>query len=59
MADISDAEIKLRCVEAAAKQPTVHVDGFAAGVLSNATLWFDWIKSSQKTGTLGLPDKKK
>lgn len=59
MADLTpDQEIKLRCVEAAAKHPTVHANGFAAGVLENATLWFDWIKSNQKAGTLGLPGKK-
>lgn len=59
MADLTpDQEIKLRCIEAAAKHPTVHANGFAAGVLENATLWFDWIKSNQKAGTLGLPGKK-
>lgn len=55
---MDDTEIKLRCIEAAAKHPTVHANGFAAGVLENATLWFNWIKLNQKAGTLGLPGKK-
>lgn len=58
MADLSDAEIKLRCIEAAARSPQVHPDGHAVGVKETANHWFDWIKSNQKAGTLGLPGKK-
>lgn len=59
MADLTDAEIKLRCLEAAARMPQPHADGFAVGVKETASGWFDWIKSNQKAGTLGLPAKPK
>jgi hypothetical protein len=55
---VDDAEIRLRCIEAAAKTPAVHPNGYAAGVQEAASIWFNWIKSNQKAGTLGLPGKK-
>ena len=41
-------EIKLRLVEAAAKNPTPHPDGFAAGVLATTKLWFEYVNSTEK-----------
>lgn len=58
---MDEREIKLRCVEAAAKTPTVHLKGQAEGVRDIASTWFDWIISSPKGEggkTLGLPGKK-
>jgi hypothetical protein len=57
---MDDKEIKLRCIEAAAKTPTVHVKGHAAGVQEIASAWFDWIIPSPKGGDtkpLSLPSK--
>jgi hypothetical protein len=51
-------EIRLRCIEAAAKSPIVHKDGPAAGVLATAQEWSTWVTTGQqKQGTLGLPKK--
>ena len=36
-------ELKTRCIEAAAKAVYSHTDGYAAGALEAATLWFNWI----------------
>ena len=58
---MDDKEIKLRCIEAAAKTPTVHLKGQAEGVAEIASAWFNWIISSPKGEagkTLGLPGKK-
>jgi hypothetical protein len=41
-------EIKLRLVEAAAKNPTPHPDGFAAGVLETTRLWFEYVNSEER-----------
>lgn len=52
------AEIRLRLIEAAARNPVPHTDGFAAGVLEAAAKWEEFVtgKISGK-GTLGLPKK--
>lgn len=59
---MDDREIRLRCIEAAAKSPIVHQDGPAVGVREVASVWFDWIISKSqgeaKSGTLRLPEKK-
>lgn len=36
-------EIRLRCIEAAARQPFPHKDGPVAAVQHAASIWFDWI----------------
>lgn len=55
------SEIRLRLIEAAAKNPIPHKDGFASGVLEQAQKWEQWVNfstaGSAKTGTLGLPKK--
>jgi hypothetical protein len=57
---IDEREIRLRCIEAAAKNPTPHKDGFAAGVLESAAAWNAWVISDEKArATLGLPGKSK
>jgi len=58
---MDEREIKLRCIEAAAKTPTVHLKGQAEGVVEIASAWFNWIISSPKgevAKPLGLPPKK-
>lgn len=54
---MDEREIRLRCIEAAAKNPPSHQGGYAAGVREAASAWFDWIISNAKSGTLGLPKK--
>jgi hypothetical protein len=40
---MDQAEVKLRCIEAAAKNPTPNPKGFAVGVLEAAGLWAEWV----------------
>ena len=51
---MDEREIRLRCIEAAAKNPTPHTDGFAAGVLEAAKVWAEWILPvpAEKPGSL-------
>ena len=56
-------EVRLRCIEAAARNPTPHADGFAAGVLETARQWAGWVSTGGSTPpdtreVLGLPKKK-
>lgn len=46
-------EIRLRLIEAAAKNPTPHKDGFVAGVLEAAAKWEQFVKGN----TLTAPKK--
>jgi hypothetical protein len=57
MSEPTEREIRLRCIEAAAKSPIVHKDGPAAGVLAVAEAWSAWVLGGQKPSTLGLPKK--
>jgi hypothetical protein len=43
MADLSEVEIRLRLIEAAARAPIVHQDGPVAGVLATAKAWGEWV----------------
>lgn len=59
---MDQAEIRLRLVEAAAKNPIPHRDGFSMGVLEQAKLWETWVlektgASGPAKGTLTLPRK--
>jgi hypothetical protein len=59
---MEDREIRLRLIEAAARNPLPHPQGFAAGVLETATKWEEYVlkisgPSAQKDGTLKLPKK--
>lgn len=45
---LTEQEVRLRCIEAAARFPQVHPDGPARGVLEAASLWFHWIISKEK-----------
>ncbi len=58
---MDEREIRLRCIEAAAKTLTTHPDGYAVGVKATASAWFDWIilksEGAAKLGTLKLPTK--
>lgn len=52
-------EVRLRLIEAAAKNPTPHAEGYAAGVLETVARWEKWVfeNSGVSKGTLGLPKK--
>lgn len=52
---MDQAEIRLRLVEAAARNPVPHKDGFAAAVLEAAQRWEQYVTGAK--GTLGLPKK--
>lgn len=55
-----DTEVRLRCLEAAARNPFPHPDGFAAGVLAAARAWAEWVNPPggiNPPGKLGLPKK--
>lgn len=57
---MDEREIRLRLIEAAARNPVPHADGFAAGVLASARLWEEYVLpkiSGAKPSTLGLPKK--
>lgn len=41
-------EIRLRLVEAAAKNPLPHAQGFAAGVLETARTWEAYVQGAEK-----------
>ena len=48
-------EARLRCLEAAAKNPTPHPQGYTAGVLEAAQKFEAWVCSSRPAGKVGLP----
>ena len=49
-------EVRLRCIEAAARNPDPrHPGGFAAGVLAAAQVWESWIINDVGKNTLTLP----
>lgn len=52
---MDEREIRLRLIEAAARNPLPHAQGLAAGVLETAKVWEAYVLG--KTGTLGLPKK--
>jgi hypothetical protein len=61
-------EIKLRLIEAAAKNPQPHAEGYGKGVVAAAQQWYEWVTSPHTAAnnkpaeadrkTLGLPPKK-
>lgn len=59
-------EIRLRCVEAAAKAPMTHAEGYAKGVTETAAEWAAFILQGAESGAaqdkcrevLGLPKKR-
>jgi hypothetical protein len=54
---MDEREIRLRCIEAAAKNPTPHPEGYASGVLQSAQKWAGWVLENQaahKPGTITL-----
>jgi len=56
-------EIRLRLIEAAARAPMAHPDGFSAGVVATAEQWLRFVApldgpaAKDPRGTLGLPKK--
>ena len=65
MADLTDREVRLRLIEAAARNPDPrHEGGFAASVRETAAAWESFVNFStteapapDKRGTLSLPKK--
>jgi len=63
---MDEREIRLRCIEAAAKSPIVHNNGPAAGVVEVAGQWAAFVLQDAKADAaqdkgreiLGLPKKK-
>ena len=59
---MDELEIRLRCIEAAARSPIVHSAGPAVGVREVAAAWFEWIarppQVSNAKAPLRLPEKK-
>lgn len=53
-------EVRMRCLEAAAKVPAVHVHGQKEGIQEMAETWANWVLASTPAtpGTLHLPKKK-
>lgn len=62
---MDEREIRLRLIEAAARNPLPHAQGFAAGVIETAAIWEQFVRGPQKisggnesaAGTLRLPKK--
>lgn len=58
-----DTEVRLRCLEAAARNPFPHSGGMAVGVLEAAQKWSEWVLGQPPAaqagakGPLGLPKK--
>jgi len=56
-------EVKMRCIEAAARNPLPHSGGMAVGVLESAQKWSEWVLGQPQAaqagakGPLGLPKK--
>jgi len=42
-------EVRMRCIEAAAKNPTPHNDGFPTGTLESAKMWAEWVLPGPET----------
>lgn len=49
-------EIRLRCIEAAARQPFPHKDGPVAAVQHAASIWFDWINGDSPVPGVAKPE---
>lgn len=59
---MDSVEIRMRCIEAAAKNPLPHPEGYAMGILTTAEIWEKYVLGSaaqqaQGSKTLGLPKK--
>ena len=53
------SEVRLRCIEAAAKSPMPHGSGYAAGVLETAQAWAEWVLGPPlQRPVIGVPQKK-
>lgn len=52
-------EIRLRCIEAAARQPFPHKDGPVAAVQHAASVWFDWINGDSPVPNEAQPPRAK
>ena len=56
--DPSEREIRLRCIEAAARNPVPHPEGYGAAVLEAAKGWAEWVVGpGGSKSTLSLPKK--
>ena len=41
--------IRLRCIEAAARNPAPHADGYTAGILQSAQKFAAWVMAGDKS----------
>ena len=63
---MDEREIRLRCIEAAARAPMTHESGYSAGVLQAAGQWAAFVLQAVKVDiaqdkgreVIGLPKKK-
>jgi hypothetical protein len=53
---LDDREVRLRCIEAAARNPHPHPDGYPAAILSVAKVFSTWVLEGDKPaeGVAGL-----
>ena len=55
---MEEREIRLRLIEAAARNPQPHDNGYAVSVREAAECWFRWVTNSTVSNKpLGLPKK--
>ena len=55
---MDEREIRLRLIEAAARNPQPHANGYAVGVQEAAECWFRWVTNlTVRNQPLGLPKK--
>lgn len=54
---VDEREVRLRCIEAAAKAPIPHEQGYAAGMLAAAQSWAAWVLGEVKRETLHARQK--
>ena len=57
---MDEREIRLRLIEAAARTPTPHPEGYVTGVRRAAEDWLRWVVANERAdgkSTLGLPKK--
>jgi hypothetical protein len=46
--DVDAVQVRLRCIEAAARNPVPNVDGYAAGILAAAKVFSAWVLEGDK-----------
>lgn len=52
---MDERELRMKCIEAAARNPLPHPDGYAAGILESAQAFYAWVASG-KSGEKGVSE---